>query len=142
MPTTMTMTDNPIMIDKTTMNMTNKSTMTVMNNPTTTDNPIMTMTDNPIMTMTDNPTMIDESTITIIDNPIMIDKSTMTIDEDELNIFLHAAKVIRIYHLEILGIIKRDFNIPNYEQERKNAGKYCEIVREFTKKYSNYSITY
>ena len=50
------------------------------------------------MTMTDNPIMIDESTMIIIDNPIMIDKSTMTIDEDELNIFLHAAKVIMIYH--------------------------------------------
>ena len=138
MPTTMTMTDNPIMINKSTMIMTDKSTMTM----TMMNNPIMTMTDNTIMTMTDNPTMIDKSTITIIDNPIMIDKSTMTIDEDEFNIFLHAAKVLRIYHFEILGIIKRDFNIPNYEQERRKAGKYCEIVREFFNKYSNYCITY
>ena len=124
------------------MIMTDKSTM--IDNPimTMTDNPIMTMTDNPIMTMTDNPIMIDESTMTINDNPIMIDKSTMTIDEDELNILLHAAKALRIYHLEIRGIIKRNLNIPNYEQEHKKVGKYREIVYEFTKKYSNYSITY
>ena len=139
MPTTMTMTDNPIIIDKSTMNMTNKSTMTTTDNPTTTDN-LMTMTDNPIMTMTDNPTMIDESTMTIIDNPIMIYKSTMTIDEDELNIFVHAAKILRIDYLEFLGIVKRYFNIPNYEQERKKVDKYFEIVDKFTKKYTNYSI--
>ena len=92
----MTMTDNPIMIDKSTMIMTNKSTMT--------DNPIMTMIDN--QTITDNPIMIDESTMTmiIIDNPITIDKSTMTIDKDELNIFLHAVIMLAIHHLEVIGV--------------------------------------
>ena len=140
----MIMTDNPILIDKSTMIMIDESTMIMIDRSTMimTDKSTTIMTDKSTMTMTDNPIMIDESTMIIIDNPIMIDKWTLTIDEDELNIFLHAAKVLNIYNLEILGIIKRDFNIPNYKQKRKNAGKYCKIVHEFIKKYSNYSITY
>ena len=84
--------------------------------------------------------MIDESTITIIDNPIMIDKSTMTIDENKLIIFLHAAKVAKVYHLEMIGQLRGNFNIPNYEQERKKGVEYWDIVHDFIKKYSNYSI--
>ena len=138
MPTIMTMTDNPIMIDKSIVSITSKSTMTMTDNPTMsmTDNPAMIMADNQIMT--DNPIMIDESTI--IDNPIMIDKSIMTIDEDKLKMFLHATRVIRMYYERIKGWRTSDFDIPNFDEECRNSSKYNDIIDKFTKKYSNYSI--
>ena len=80
------------------------------------------------------------TTTTMTDNPTMIDKSTMIINERELNIFLHAVEMLRIHHLEVIGINKYDFNIANYDQERKKNYKYWEIVDEFIKKFSNYSI--
>ena len=49
--------------------------------------------------------------------------------------------MLRIHFLEIIGVKKYNFNIDTYNQECKNNDKYRVIVDEFTKKYSNYSIS-